>query len=160
MKPVAAHILAPFAALLLTLVLPARADTDLVVAAPETELRVAPRSARLRLVNLPELEFALSVSDSARTLARDALADQRSAEMRLEVPARQVALAESGAFCIAGDPQSTDELHVTGFATATASLRCRQDGTDSVHYASAPLTVRLVCARGEDQEPAAPSGDR
>ena len=168
-------ILAPFLALLLTIALPADADTDVVVAAQETEVRVAPRAAHLRLVNLPALEFALraayrcrgeaisltlSVSDTVKTLARDVLADQRAAEVRLAVPAPQVAMAESGRFCIAGEPDSADELRVAGFATAAASLRCSRDGADSVRYASAPLTVRLVCARGEDQEPAASSGDR
>ena len=168
-------ILAPFLALLLSIALPADADNEIVIAAQEAEVRVAPRAAHLRLVNLPALEFALraayrcrgevisltlSVSDTVQTLARDLLADQRAAEVRLAVPAQQVAMADSGGFCVAGDPETADELRVAGFATAAASLRCSRDGNDSVRYASAPLTVRLVCARGEDQEPAASSGDR
>jgi hypothetical protein len=168
-------ILAPILALLMTIALPADADTDIVVAAQETEVRVAPRAAHLRLVNLPALEFALraayrcrgdvisltlSVSDTVQTLAQDALTNQRAAEVRLAVPAQQVAMADSGGFCVAGDPDSANELRVAGFATAAASLRCSRDGEDSVRYASAPLTVRLVCARGEDQDSAASSGDR
>jgi hypothetical protein len=168
-------ILAPFLALLVTIALPADADTDIVVAAQETEVLVAPRAAHLRLVNLPALEFALraayrcrgdvisltlSVSDTVRTLAQDALVDQRAAEVRLAVPAQQVAMADSGGFCVAGDPDSAGELRVAGFATAAASLRCKRDGSDTVRYASAPLTVRLVCVRDTDQEPASPPGDR
>jgi hypothetical protein len=168
-------ILAPFAALLAAIALPADADSEIVVAAQESEVRVAPRAAHLRLVNLPALEFALraayrcrgdvisltlSVSDTVRTLSQDALADQRAAEIRLAVPAQQVAMAASGEFCVAGNPDSADELRVAGFATAAASLRCSRDGKDSVRYASAPLTVRLVCERDEGQEPAASSGDR
>ena len=95
-----------------------------------------------------------------QTLTRDALLDQRAAEVRLAVPARQVAMADSGGFCVAGDPDSADELRVAGFATAAASLRCNTDAGDSVSYASAPLAVRLVCARDDNQEPAAPSADR
>ena len=159
----------------MTIALPAEADSDIVVAAQEAEVRVVPRAAHLRLVNLPALEFALraayrcrgevtsltlSVSDTVQTLARDVLADQRAAEVRLAVPAQQVAMADSGGFCVAGDPDSADELRVAGFATAAASLRCSRDGNDFVRYASAPLTVRLVCERHEDQEPAASSGDR
>ena len=168
-------ILAPFLALIVTTSIPANAENEIVVAAQETEVRVAPRAAHLRLVNLPALEFALraayrcrgeaisltlSVSDTVRTLARDVLADQRAAEVSLAVPAQQVAMADSGGFCVAGDPDSANELRIAGFTTAAASLRCSHDGNDSVRYASAPLTVRLVCARGEDQEPAAPSDDR
>jgi hypothetical protein len=168
-------ILAPILALLVTIAPSAGANDDIVVAAQETEVLVAPRAAHLRLVNLPALEFALraayrcrgevvsltlSVSDTVKTLARDVLADQRAAEVRLAVPAQQVAMADSGGFCVADNPDSANELRVAGFATAAASLRCSGDGKDSVRYASAPLTVRLVCARGEDQEPAASSGDR
>ena len=168
-------ILAPFLALMMTIALPANADNEIVVAAQETEVRVAPRAAHLRLVNLPALEFALraayrcrgevisltlSVSDTVQTLARDVLAEQRAAEVSLAVPAQQVAMADSGGFCVAGDPDSANEMRVAGFATAAASLRCSRDGNESVRYASAPLTVRLVCARDEDQEPAAPSDDR
>lgn len=168
-------ILAPFLALMMTIALPANAENEIVVAAQETEVRVAPRAAHLRLVNLPALEFALraayrcrgevisltlSVSDTVQTLARDVLADQRAAEVSLAVPAQQLAMADSGGFCVAGDPDSANEMRVAGFATAAASLRCSRDGDDSVRYASAPLTVRLVCARGEDQEPVAPSDDR
>ena len=175
MKPAPTVILALFAALITVFALPASADGDIVVAAPETEVRVAPRAANLRLVNLPSLEFALraayrcrgevvsltlSVSDTVRTLARAALADRRAAEVSLAVPAQQVAMAATAGFCVAGDPESANELQVAGFATAAASLRCSHEGSDSVRYASAPLTVRLVCERGENQEPAAPSGDR
>jgi hypothetical protein len=175
MQPAPNPILAPFTALVAAIALPAGADTEIVVAAQETEARVQPRAAHLRFVNLPALEFALraayrcrgdvvsltlSVSDTVKTLARDALADQRAVEIRLAVPAQQVAMADSGGFCVAGDADSADELRVTGFTTAAASLRCSRDGSDSVRYASAPLTVRLVCARNEDQGPEASSGDR
>lgn len=175
MKSVPAVILALFATVITAFAFPVHADDDIVVAARETEVRVAPRAAHLRLVNLPTLEFALraayrcrgdvvsltlSVSDTVRTLASEALADQRAAEVSLAVPAQQVAMAATASFCVAGDPESADELEVAGFATAAASLRCSQEGGDSVRYASAPLTVRLVCERGENQEPAAPSDDR
>jgi hypothetical protein len=175
MKPVRVSILAPFLAIVATLSAPARAEPEIIIAAAETEVRVEPRAAHLRLVNLPALEFALraafrcigdvvsltlSVSDTAKTLSVEELVDRRSAELRLVVPARQLAMADSGAFCVADNPDSADEMQVAGFATAAASLRCNNDGKDSVRYASAPLTVRLVCARGENQEPEAPSADR
>ena len=153
----------------------ARAGNDVVVAAPLTSVAVEPRAARLKLVNLPALEFALravyrctgepvaltlSIADTARSIDRDELLDGRAAEVTLRVPARQVAMADSGKFCISDDPASADELHVDGFATATVSLRCNDDGSVSVHYSSVPLNVRMTCARGEVQDPPESPDDR
>ena len=155
-------IVALFGATATTLSLPVRAGDDIVVAALETQAVVKPRSAHLRLVNLPALEFALraaiqctgepvsvtlSVSDTFTTLSGADLEGKRAAEAKLRVPARQLSLAASSQFCIAGDPESDDELLVTGFATAHASLRCEMDDTTSAHFTSAPLQVRLTCQR-------------
>ena len=74
------------------------------------------------------------------------------------MPASQVAMAESGKFCISDEPESADELHVDGFATAAASLRCSDDGVVSVHYSSVPLNVRMTCTRGENQDPSESPG--
>ena len=138
------------------------AGESVMIAAKETEATVTPRAARLKLVNLPALEFGLratfkcagkaesltlSIADTYKTLDADAILDQRSAEMALAVPARQLALAASSTFCLQGDPASMDELLVPGFATAHASLRCRNEGEVTVHFASAPLQVRLSCQR-------------
>lgn len=175
MKPARLCILAPIVALIAAPVPSSRADSDLVLAAQETEVRIEPRASQLRLVNLPVLEFGiraayrchgeplsltLSVSDTAQTLGPQELAGQRAAEVRLVVPAQQIAMADSGAFCVAGDEGSADEIHITGFATAAASLRCVRDGSESIRYASAPLAVRLSCSRDEDQEPPVSSGDK
>ena len=175
MKPILVCILALIVVLIVPSTPSARADGDLVLAAPETEVLVEPRASHLRLVNLPELEFAvraayrcqgelvsltLSVSDSAQTLGPQELTGQRATELSLVVPARQIAMADNGAFCIAGDETSADEIHITGFVTAAASLRCAKDGGESIRYASAPLTVRLSCTRNEDQEPPVSSGDK
>ena len=167
MIPVRVPILALIAALAAA---PSTARADLVVAAQETETTVAPRAARVRLVNLPAIEFGLraairckgeavsltlSVADTFRTLSREELAGKRAAEVTLTVPAMQIALAASSLFCVAGDNNSTNELLVPGFATAHASLQCERAEIRSVHYASAPLKVRIRCAREplESQEP-------
>ena len=146
---------------------PAFADGSVVVAAGQAEAAVAPRMAKLRLVNLPALDFqlqatvrcagtakslTLSVADTAKTLHGDELADKDPAEAALKVPARQVALAASSHFCVADDPTSADELTVPAFATAHASLRCAIDDRDSAHFASAQLEVRLVCQREADDD--------
>ena len=140
----------------------ASADDNVVIAAKESEIDVTPRAAKRRLVNLPALTFGLraaikcdgvamsltlSIADTATTLGQSDLDDQRSAEALLTVPARQVALATSKDFCIRGDSSTGDELVVPGLATAHASLSCRNGDSDSIHYASAPLQVRLRCIR-------------
>ena len=83
---------------------------------------------------------------------KDDLDGKRSAEILLTVPARQLALAASHGFCIDGDDETADELLVPGLATANASLRCESDSGVAVHYASAPLRVRLRCARNPDDD--------
>ncbi|MDH5454618.1 MAG: hypothetical protein OEY37_01020 [Gammaproteobacteria bacterium] len=150
----------------------AMAGESVVIAAQEATATLVPRAPKMQLVNLPALDFGLraaikcsgtaesltlSVADSHVTLDKDALADRRSAEVTLTVPARQIALAASGNFCVADDDDAerSDELLVPGMATAHASLRCNNEGRISVHFASAPLQVRLHCSRtgAEDQEP-------
>lgn len=143
------------------------AGENVTVAAKETEAVVAPRAAQLRLVNLPTLDFSLratikcageaesltlSIADSYTTLDKEAITDQRSADALVTVPSSQLALAASSSFCIKDDETSTDELLVPGMATAHASLRCANDSGVTVHFASAPLQVRLRCHRPSDED--------
>jgi hypothetical protein len=149
---------------------PAAADGNIVVAARETTVVVPPRAARLERVNLPAVEFALraaieckgeavsvtlSIADTFMTIGRDALLGQRAAEATVEVPADQLALVANHAFCIAEDQATSDELLLPGFTTAHASLRCTNDSVESLHFASAPLQLRLSCAREPDAPQAA-----
>ena len=145
------------------------ADGNIVVAARETSVAVAPRAAGLE-IDLPAIKFALraaiqckgepvsvtlSVADTFTTIGGDALRDQRAAEATVEVPAGQLALAKNEAFCIAGDAATSDEMLLAGFTTVHASLRCATDDNESLHFASAPLQVKLNCVRepAPDQEP-------
>jgi len=143
-----------------TAVSPAVADDTIVIAAQEIEATVAPRNARARTVRLPPLTFevraaircegepvsvTLSVADTFVTRGRDELVGRRATEASLTVPPRQLTMASSRRFCT-GD-ESEDELFAPGFATAHASLHCENETGLSVLYASAPLNVRLSCAR-------------
>jgi len=159
-----------------TAVSTAMADSLIVVAAQEAEAVVAPRSAHARAVNLPPLTFrlraaircagdpvsvTLSVADTFITRDRDELDGQRAAEAELTVPARQLTMASDRRFCVANDIETEDELFAPGFATAHASLTCEDETGASVHYASAPLNVKLSCDRepvdsGVDQDPSSP----
>lgn len=151
----------------------ALADDGLGLAARDTTAVVQPRSARLRVIDLPDLEFALravlrcagepvsltfSIADTLVTLGGEELQEQHAAEATLTVPAQQITLAASKRFCVAGDDESGDELLVPGLATAHVSLHCSTDGRLSAHFASAPLNLRLSCERaseaGQEASPA------
>lgn len=166
------HFRVPILALFLSCVyiLEAFAENHVFLAAQETEVIVEPRAAQLRLVNLPALVFdlrvaiecpgeseslTLSVADTFETLHKKDIGGHRSAETSLSVPARQLTLATSNNFCIKDvDEETSDELVVPGFVTAFASLRCASKNGPSMHFASAPLQIRLKCKRetGETQE--------
>lgn len=169
MRPGRVLILALFAAA--AVVHPAFAENSIVVAAPETEASVAPRSARMRVVNLPPLSFelraaircsgepvsvTLSIADTFVTAEREQLSGQRATEATLTVPASQLAMASARRFCLKEDVETDDELLAPGFATVHASLRCESEAGESVHYTSAPLNLKLSCAR----EPAASKADQ
>lgn len=149
-----------------TVVSPVIADSEIVVAAQEAEAEVTLRQAPVRLINLPSLTFqvraaihckgepisvTLSVADTFSTQDRDQLAGQRATEASLTVPARQLAIAASSRFCVEDNPDSEDELLMPGFATVHASLQCENETGVTVRYASAPLSVRLSCARESDE---------
>jgi hypothetical protein len=163
-------ILAPIATILVVtgIFSPAMADGNIVVAARETSVEVAPRAPGLEL-KLPIIEFALraaiqctgdpvtvtfSVADAFTTIGRDALRDQRAAKAAVKVPAGQLAPAATEAFCISEDTETSDVLFLPGFTTVHASLRCTDDDVESLHFASAPLQLRLSCSRepAENQE--------
>jgi hypothetical protein len=174
MNPHRVPILALF--VIATAVSTAAADNVIVVAAQETEATVAPRPASMRVVNLPPLTFklraairckgepvsvTLSVADTYVTRNREELDGQRATEAVLTVPAQQLTMASNRQFCVADDTRTEDELVAPGFATAFASLQCEDDAGVSVHYTSAPLNVKLTCAREpvggvDDQESSSP----
>jgi len=152
------------------------ADSLIVVAAQEAEAVIAPRPAHARTVSLPPLTFrlraaircagnpvsvTLSIADTYITRDRDELDGIRAAEAELTVPARQLTMPSNREFCIEDDIETRDELFAPGFATAHASLMCEDESGTSVHYASAPLNVKLICTSepvdsGVDQEPSSP----
>ncbi len=160
----------PILALLAGILLVANAavaDSSVVVAAQETRVSVAPRDARLRLVNLPTIEFGLraaircsgipisltlSITDTFESMDAEMLDGQRAVETTLAVPPRQLALAASRQFCLIDDDNSANELLVPGFVTAHASLRCEKDGVTTMHFASAPLQLRLDCDRPQTDD--------
>jgi len=113
------------------------------------------------LVQLPELEFKLSVTphcgesgnreslsitiaDTRTTLRGEALQAGKSFDVSMRVSAGQLAPFALQDFCT--DPAFEGESILLGSAlTAQASLRCARTGKSSVVFAAEPLDVRLVC---------------
>lgn len=160
------HYRVPILALFLAAVgvLDASAEDRVSLAGQETEAVIEPREAQQRVARLPALTFdlrvaiecteeteslTLSIADTFKTLGKEDLGALRSAETSLRVPASQLTLGTDENFCIRDDAEeATDELVVPGFLTVFASLRCTGQEGPSMHFASAPLQLRLKCERG------------
>ena len=171
------NFLVPILALFLSAVgvLDAFAEDRVFLAAQEAEAAIEPRDSQQRVADLPALTFdfrvaiecpgeteslTLSVADTFETLGKEDIGARRSAETSLSVPASQMTLGSGDKFCIKdGAEEANEELVVPGFLTAFASLRCAGRAGPSMHFASAPLQVRLKCAR-EPSETQDSSSDR
>lgn len=147
----------------------AAADGPLTLRANETLAQLVSRQKGPQQVRLPSLEFSLlatvacpsdtdveaitvSIADTHKRFGHAEVADEEALEVRISVPASQIAPVAIGDFCTDGGPGDEKGLLVPGIATAQASLRCRSDTGLSVYFASAALPVRLDCAPGENQE--------
>ncbi len=139
----------------------ALADTELIVSADEALARVKPNSSQL--TRLPSLEFSVhaefecedgGVAESLTISVADAHErhvpepEAKSLRTIVKVPRKQIAAVTTGEFCASEDG---GELLLSGVATAQFSLRCRDESSASISYASLGLPLRLVC----DQESSA-----
>ena len=140
----------------------ALADTELIVSADEALARVKPNSSQL--TRLPSLEFSVhaefecedgGVAESLTISVADAHErhvpepEAKSLRTIVTVPRNQIAAVTTGEFCASED--GGGELLLSGVATAQFSLRCRDESSASISYASLGLPLRLVC----DQESSA-----
>lgn len=171
------HYRVPILALFLSAVgvFDASAEDRVFLATQEAEALIEPRRTQQRVAKLPALTFdlrvaiecpgeaeslTLSVADTFETLGKEDIGGRRSAETSLRVPASQLTLGTGETFCIRDDAgEAADELVVPGFLTVFASLRCAGQEGPSMHFASAPLQVRLICERGPG-EPQDSSSDK
>ncbi len=138
----------------------ALADAELIVRADETLAHVKPNASEQTW--LPTLEFSVhaqfacrdgAVAESITISVADAHerhvpdADQKALHTTVTVPRNQIASVTTGDFC--ADADNAGELLLAGVAMAQVSLRCRNEDSSAVSYASLGLPLRLVC----DQDP-------
>ncbi len=145
------------------------ADEALTLQANETSVQLAPREQGPQQVSLSSLEFSLhattacppgtdvesvtvSIADTHKRFGPDDISDNSALDVRLSVPADQVAPVTVSDFCVSGEPGDKNGLLVPGVATAQASLRCQGDNKSSLYFKSAVLPIRLHCAIDKDQE--------
>lgn len=123
------------------------------------------------LVQLPELQFELSVSphcaergereslsitiaDTRTTVRGNALQTGKNIDISMRVAASQLAPLALQGFCV--DPVREGESVLLGSVlTAQASLSCTRTGNPSIVFAAQPLDVRVVCVRSAAETEAA-----
>lgn len=94
----------------------------------------------------------VSISDTHKRFGPDDIGDKAALDVRVSVPANQIAPVTVADFCIAGEPGVEKGLLVPGIATAQVSLRCRSENESFVYFKSAVLPVRIECDSDENQE--------
>ena len=115
------------------------------------------------LVNLPPLEFRLSISphcadngrpeslsitiaDTQRTVSGEDLQSKTSIDVSMRVSANQLAPFALRGFCV--DPAAGGEsLVLTAALAAQVSLRCARGERQSIVFAAEPLNIRVDCIR-------------
>lgn len=147
----------------------AAADAALTLRATESSAQLLRREPGPQHVSLPPLEFSLlatiacasgtraesvmvSISDTHKRFGPDDIGDKAALDVRVSVPANQIAPVTVADFCITGGPDDEMGLLIPGIATAQVSLRCRSDNDSFVYFESAVLPVRIQCDSDENQE--------
>ena len=115
------------------------------------------------LVNLPPLEFRLSISphcaeggrpeslsitiaDTQKTLSGEDLPSKTPIDVSMRVSASQLAPFALREFCV--DPAAEGQsLLLTAALAAQVSLRCTRGEQQSIVFAAEPLDIRVDCIR-------------
>lgn len=146
---------------------PLHAEAMLSVSASTPTAKVSPRSRERAPLNLPDLEYqfsidavchggmspaslSLAVADTRRSFNAEQITGGELDQVRLLVPAAQIAPVVVQNFCVAeGDSGSLESaaspLTVPAALSVQASLLCLDETDQSMKYASASLDVMLLC---------------
>lgn len=157
-----------------------RTTHSLFVSAAAAKVEVTPRSGRRASIVLPAIEYVFSVNALCATSFEPksvsvTVADSRSflgpnelvgadvaPEVRLTVPASQIAPLIVADFCIAASDQEAvpadgpaatgESMTVPATLSASASLLCVSEGKQELLYTTTPLDVTLTCTIDESVE--------
>ena len=107
--------------------------------------------------NLSAVALSVAVADTRRTFSAKQIDDGALQDVRLVIPAAQIAPVVIADFCVAENdtshtnPAEPSSLTVHAALSAQASLLCASDEDRSMKYASASLDVVLVCDQGSEE---------
>ena len=139
----------------------------LLARASAATVSITPSPEGHRFVQLPTLEFALSieplcaaagaarsisvsVADTRLSLDSRDIGDQPVIKTSLALPRRQTGPLRVDGFCRDEDAADTTHvLHIDDVYTARLSLTCASDEATAIVYATLPLDVRLTCDPGD-----------
>ena len=139
----------------------------LLAHASAATVSITPRPKGHQFVQLPTLEFALSieplcaaagaarsisvsVADTRMSFDSGDIGDQPLIETTLGLPRRQTGPLRVHGFCHDEDATNTTHtLHIDDVFTARLSLTCASEVATEIVYATLPLDVRLTCDPGD-----------
>lgn len=152
---------------------------SLQVSTTAATVAIAPRKNRRNTLRLPAIDYvfqlsthcaepfsagsvSLTIADSRQSLNAKQLQDENmSSELRVTVPANQIAPVSVAGFCVdqslwdedatAAEGRDAHSLTLPAALSVNASLLCiRENGSDQeIVYTSAPLDVTLICERND-----------
>jgi len=97
--------------------------------------------------------LSLGVADTRHRFDLTDFAASGRVSSTFVVPGEQLAPVVTKGYCIADNPASQTAILLPAVFTAQISLVCSSGNSDSVHYLSQPLAVRLLCVSADkDQE--------
>jgi len=154
---------------------PSEFSSLFVVKADAAVATIEPVTDDRRLISLPSLQYALtvrpncaagmraeamsvSIADTRTTYSGEEISKQPLVEISLGIPRQQIGPIPIQRFCRAGQAEEDESmLHIRDAFTAHLSLRCADENTRSIVYASQPLDVALECRK---QDESRMSGDQ
>ena len=159
-----------------SVVRPAACETDgqLMVRATAVSVQITAKPERRRLIQLPDLDFALrvdahcntgkriesvsiSIADTHKTYDGTQFEQQRGLETSISLPQKQIGPLSIEQFCIANNnvPITDKVMRVPDALTAQVSLRCADDTGQSIIYKTLPLEISLECSADDAEQPGA-----
>jgi len=167
------HTLVLFSLALLAITAPASSSNhaQATVLAKPALVEIGPQPAVNRLLNLPSLEFPLtieprcaagarieslviSIADTQRRYVAADFAASGPLESTLLLPERQIGPLAIGQFCAAErlDPDPQRSLQIHDVFTASVSLRCSSDFGQTISFETLALDVSLSCKSAADEQ--------
>lgn len=155
---------------------PALGKDTLSVMADAPVVPLSLRGPGRNFVRLPTLEYtfeiqtqctesrspgslSLNVADTRKWLAASEIVIDGTTEIRLRIPASQIAPLVIEGFCVVpgeeDDERNSDpttQITISAALSAQASLLCEGDEDKIMTYVSRPLDVSLVCERAPSDE--------